>query len=225
MAIIRPARKTRSAAERKRLAPALDALEERLLTLRAGAAPEAPRTRPLPFPRERTAVKPFWRRCLRWGGSFGRGAFWVVILAICVTSAYVIIRGGASTDAPALPEPVFARGATDSGRLTVPVTAGDLRLRVEVDPVARGEGAWFWCLDSDRGLPPEEHLCGAAAPGDPASGAVASGGVVHVAASQAGADRFFVQMYCPEGCRWRALVSPEQPVAAASSVALSSSRR
>jgi hypothetical protein len=225
MAIIRPAKKTRTATEPRRLAPALDALEERLLTLRADAEAAEPPTRPLPFPRERAGALPPWRRHLAWAASHGRGAFWVVILAICGTSAYVISGGGASTHAPALPEPAFAASATGSGRLAVPMTAGDLRLRVDVEPAARGKSAWFWCLDSDRGLPPEQHICAAAGPGDPASGAVTSGGVVHVAAAQAGADSFFVQMYCPGGCRWRALVSPDLPVADASPVALSSSRR
>jgi hypothetical protein len=205
----------------RRLAPALDALEERLLTLRLReAAPDEPQVRPLLFPQARASAPPASRRALRWAGSYGRGAFWFVIVAICASSAYVIVRGDAP--APAAPEAVFAASAEGSGRLALPVTAGDLRVRVEVEPAARGEGAWFWCLDSERGLPPQQHICAAAGPGDPASGAVTSGGVVHVAAAQADADSFFVQMYCPGGCRWRALVAPES---LASPVALSSSRR
>jgi hypothetical protein len=221
--IIRPALNTRIAS--RRLAPALDALEQRLLTLRFGdAAPAEPEMRPLPFPRDRASAPPRWRRGLGWAGAYGRGAFWVVIIAICASSVYVIFRGsgGATAPTPAAPEAAFAASAEGRGRLALPVTAGDLRVRVEVEPAARGEGAWFWCLGSERGLSPQQHICAAAGPGDPTSGAVTSGGVVHVAAAQADADSFFVQMYCPGGCRWRALAAPES---LASPVALSSSRR
>jgi hypothetical protein len=104
--------------------------------------------------------------------------------------------------APPAPVP-FSASAAGSDRMVVPVTAGDNILRVGVNPTVAGSADWFWCLESDRPLTPEQHVCRSAGTLDPASGYVQSGGGTHVDAALATGASFFVQMYCPTGCRWQ----------------------
>ena len=206
VAITHTARNLRAPSQAISLGPTLDALEERLLTLRLDAAPAPRQQQPLPFRRPSAASPPLWLRYLGWNGPYGLGAFWVVILAICGVSVFFISRAGTSMSTLSPLNTSFAADATDSGRAVVPVMAGDLFVQVEVEPAARG--GWFWCLESDGGLAPEQHVCAAAGEDDPAMGVVSSSRAVRVSASEARSDRFFVQMYCSGGCRWRAAVSP-----------------
>jgi hypothetical protein len=138
-----------------------------------------------------------------------------------VAGAYALHSRGASTPAassapsvasaapaaalpPAAPAPAsFTASAAGSSRVAIPVAAGDHLVRVGVSPAVAGAADWFWCIESDRPLTADQHLCRSAGLLDPASGYVQSGGGMHVDDALAQSAAFFVQMYCPTGCQWR----------------------
>ena len=166
-------------------------VEARLLTLGPAGAPIAA----LPAFREATSLRPKSRHDVR---SYAEVAFWLVVFAVFGIGSYVIDRGG-----HALPPRSAAAALSVSGTARVPVSVseGDVLVRVTV---RSSTVPWFWCLESSRGLPPDQHLCrnsaGIAAPGE----FVATEGVVRLdAALVQGAD-FFVAMYCRDACEWRA---------------------
>ena len=136
-------------------------------------------------------------------------AFWLVVLALFGTGVYVIDRGGqASPRRSDVSSPVTATEASGSGRMPVAVTPGDVTVRVRVNAAAGGPYAWFWCLESSFGLPPQQHLCRNSDASDPGGGARVTGGVVQLDAASVQGAGFFVQMYCRDACDWQAEVDP-----------------
>jgi len=193
------------------------ALEMRLLALADAHATATARTLIMGEPVTRDAPLPVlaWLRhaSMRLRTLTVQVPLWLTVFAV-VAGAYAPHGGGTSalpvsSAPPAAVPPAppaatsFTANAAGSNRLVIPVTAGDNALRVGVSPTFAGSAGWFWCLESDRPLTPEQHVCGSAGVLDPASGYVQSGGGVHVDAALAEGATFFVQMYCPTGCQWR----------------------
>jgi hypothetical protein len=177
-------------------AASITPMEARLLTLRpAGAAIAA-----LPARNSATEHSPGSPTGRRLGG-YASAAFWAIVLGTFAIGAYVIDTGGhATTLRPTTPASVIS----GSGRQPVTVAQGDVDVRVSV----RAAGLWFWCLESSLGLAPAQHLCrnsDGTALGE--TSVVTSGAVRLDAASIRGAT-FYVQMYCPDICEWRAEVAP-----------------
>jgi len=172
-------------------APQITPIEARLLTLRtASAAVATP-----PVRQEDTPQRPTKRsgRSIR---TFANVAFWLIVLTVFGVGSYVIDQGGHA--APSAASTLVASG---TGRVPVTVAPGDVMVHVTV----RSDSIpWFWCLESSRGLPPEQHLCrnssAMASPGKP----IATDGVVHLDAASVQGATFFVQMYCRDACDWRA---------------------
>jgi len=133
----------------------------------------------------------------------------VTALTLYAVGYYVIDRGGgAASLMPAASAP-FSASAVGSGRLIVPMSAGDSVVRVAVEPATQAEDGWFWCFESDRDLPPEQHLCSNTGARDLTTGYLTSEGVVNIDSnSLAEGTTFFVQLYCPDDCRWRAEILP-----------------
>jgi len=82
-------------------------------------------------------------------------------------------------------------------------------VRVAIAPDAGTGDGWFWCLESDRALSPAQHYCSSNGVRDVSTGYFTSNGVVSVdnGLLMEGAT-FYVQLYCPDGCRWQAEVEP-----------------
>ncbi len=131
--------------------------------------------------------------------------FWLVVLATFAIGAYVIDRGG---HAAPFPPDAAALSASGSGRLPVAVEPGDVTVRVTV---RSSTIPWFWCLESSRGLPADQHLCRNSGETAPADEPVATEGVVHLDAATVESAAFFVQMYCRDACDWRADAERDLP--------------
>jgi len=133
--------------------------------------------------------------------------FWATVLTLYAVGYYVIDRGGGAASLGPTASAPFSASAVGSGRLIVPMSAGDSVVRVAVEPATQAGDGWFWCFESDRGLPPEQHYCSSTGVRDLATGYLTSNGVVHVdSGSLAEGTTFYVQLYCPDDCRWRAEV-------------------
>jgi hypothetical protein len=141
--------------------------------------------------------------------SYGGLVFWVTVLTLYAVGYYVIDGGGGAASPMPTASAPFSASAVGSGRLIVPIGAGDSIVRVAVEPATQAEDGWFWCFESDRGLPPEQHYCSNTGARDLTTGYLTSEGVVHIDSnSLAEGTTFFVQLYCPDGCRWRAEILP-----------------
>ena len=135
--------------------------------------------------------------------------FWVTVLTLYAVAYYVIDRGGGAASLGPTASAPFSASAVGSGRLIVPMSAGDSVVRVAVEPATQAGDGWFWCFESDRGLPPEQHYCSSTGVRDLTTGYLTSNGVVHVdSGSLAEGTTFYVQLYCTDDCRWRAEVLP-----------------
>ncbi len=182
---------------RNRGTAAITLMEARLLTLRpAGASGIALPTR-REDARPRSAAQPGRRIAM-----YAQIAFWLVVLTTFALGSYVIDRGGHSTRIGAEDAPEFASG---SGRMAVTAAQGDVTVRVTVRAAA---GPWFWCLESSRGLPPEQHLCRNSGEAEIAGRPAVTDGAVHLDAASVRDAAFYVQMYCRDGCDWRAETEP-----------------
>jgi len=188
--------------------------EARLLSLRLPAASSAVvlegdvgwfcQTASYPSAPSQPMARPERRR-----RSYGGLLFWLSMLALFAVGNFVIDRGGSTEPFRRLAPAPFSAQAAGSGRLTLHMAAGDSLVRVAIEPATSTADGWFWCFESDRGLPPEQHFCSKTGVRDPATGALASDGVVHVDRdSLATGTTFYVQLYCPDDCRWRADVLP-----------------
>ena len=137
--------------------------------------------------------------------SVGRSA--VVVAALGVV-AFVTMRDGRVH-----PRPVDAviQRESGSGRLVLPIVAGDTLLRVVLNPATDDPGAWFWCFDSEAGLPPLSRYCASSGTRDPVTGDISVAAKLHFDASLVTGTTFFVQTYCKDACRWEALASPATP--------------
>ena len=166
-------------------------VEARLLMLRPCASVVALPARhggAQPRPASRTA------RSIR---TYASVVFWLFVLTVFGIGSYVIDQGGHATPRSETLSP-FASG---SGRLPVTVTPGDVTVRVAV---SAGAGPWFWCLESSRGLPPEQHLCRDSGATGSAVEPIVTDNVVHLDAASVRGATFYVQMYCRESCDWQA---------------------
>lgn len=208
MANLSIARRARFPRMRRDRTPTTTPFEARLLQLRQGnpqdvtLAPSLRQGRPqdvTPAPSLRQA-----RRDSHSAAPLLRVSLLLVVCATIAVGSYVLHTSQGATRHGSIAAPVIASG---SGLMPVNVAAGDLTLRVTVTSNAV---PWFWCLESSRGLPPEEHVCGnsglvAASPGEPA----VTTGVVHLDSASVRDASFFVRMYCQDSCAWH--VDATQP--------------
>lgn len=171
--------------------PRITPSEARLLTLRPASAAIVAPARPLDLPE---GSSPRSRPSAR---AYVEAAFWLVVLAVFGIGVYVIDQGGHAVAPRSDASTLFATG---SGRMPVTVTAGDVTVRVVVRSSAV---PWFWCLESSRGLPPDQHLCRNSSETAPALDPIATDGVVHLDAASVQDADFLVQMYCRDACDWR----------------------
>jgi hypothetical protein len=133
--------------------------------------------------------------------------FWVAVLTLYAVGYYVIDRGGRAAPLGPTASAPFSASAVGSGRLIVPMSAGDSVVRVAVESATPAEEGWFWCFESSPGLPAAQHYCSSTGVRDPTTGYLTSNGVVHVdSGSLARGTTFYVQLYCPDDCRWKAEV-------------------
>ncbi len=166
-------------------------IEARLLTLRPASDAVA-----MPLMRQEDTLQRPTKRSGRVVRTYAYVAFWLIVLTVFGIGSYVIDQGGHARLSAASTLVV-----SGTGRVPITVAPGDVVVRVTV----RSDSIpWFWCLESSRGLPPEQHLCRnsstIASPGRP----VATDGVVHLDAASVQGATFFVQMYCRDACDWRA---------------------
>jgi hypothetical protein len=178
----------------------MERAEARLATLRAPNAVAASHTPSIQH-------KPGLRVAAR-----GRWLTAVALLFVLCVAALAVAKGAEVGPFEGQAAPHRESG---SGRLVVPVSAGDTLLRVSINPAVDKPGAWFWCLDSDRGLRFDQRHCAAAGVRDPATGDITIDAVLHLDPVTVTGAMFFVQMYCRDACSWQASTAPGASSAAA----------
>jgi hypothetical protein len=181
-------------------APQITRLEARLLMLRTAGGAVAT----LPARREDPPLRSTQRSGVS-VGAYANVAFWLIVLTIFGAGYYVIDQGGHAAPRQSAAPTILASG---TGRVPVTVEPGDVMVRVTVRSAAV---PWFWCLESSRGLPLEQHLCRNSNEAASAAGSIATAGVVHLDAPSVDGATFFVQMYCRDACDWRADTDQHPP--------------
>jgi len=171
-------------------------VEARILALRATGGPRrAPAT-------AASATHPAARRRGgRTSTSILRWSLMLATAAVVAAATFVIDAGGRAV-------PIASVGSTQigsgTGQIPIKVAAGDVTLRVSV----RSDAVpWFWCLESTRALPLEQHLCGNSGEPGQAGSLVVTSGDVRLDAAEVDGASFFIQTYCPNSCDWQAVAS------------------
>ena len=129
--------------------------------------------------------------------SYVRIALLLVVPVAVVIASTKIDQGGPAASRPDL-------SASGTGRAPVTVAPGNVTVRVSLRSAAV---PWFWCLESSRGLAPEQHLCrdsSSSMVSAPVGEPIVTEGVVHLDAAAVQDASFFVQVYCRDACDWRA---------------------
>ena len=200
-AITAPARHARRASK-QRLVPRLPTpSESRILSLRESPARYTTTT-------ARAAVvhaaarPPRRRRFVASPRVLADAAFWLVIVTVIAGGAYFIDRGGHPAGFTSSVSSAHRASSEGSGRIALPAAAGDVALRVGIEAVPGETDYWFWCFESSAALPVEDHFCRNTGFRDPVTGYTIAEGVAHVDASAASGATYFVQLYCPNRCRW-----------------------
>jgi hypothetical protein len=140
--------------------------------------------------------------------TLAEAGFWLAILIVFGGGAYFIDRGGHPANLTSSVSSAHRASAEGSGRIVLPVASAGVALRVGIDAVPGETDYWFWCFESSMGLPPEDHLCRNTGSRDPVTGYTIAEGVARVDASPASGATYFIQLYCPNRCRWWAEATP-----------------
>lgn len=135
-------------------------------------------------------------------------AFWLVVLVVFAGGAYFIERGGQPPDFTSSVSSAHRASADGSGRIVLPAASADVALRVGIEAVPGETDYWFWCYESSASLPVEDHFCRNTGVRDPATGYTIAEGIARVDASAASGATYYVQLYCPNRCRWYVETTP-----------------